>query len=100
MALGPLVALAVAIGLFVLLDAPGLERVGVPQEELAVERTVLRPGEIELHLRNDGADPVSVAQAVVNDGFAEFSQSHAEIGRLGGQRSRSRTPGSRARPTR
>jgi zinc transporter ZupT len=83
-ALGPLVALAVAIGLFVLLDAPGLERVGVPQEELAVERTVLRPGEIELHLRNDGADPVTVAQAVVNDGFAEFSQSHAEIGRLGG----------------
>ena len=82
-ALGPLVALAVAIGLFVLLDAPGLERVGVPQEELAVERAVLRPGEIELHLRNDGADPVRVAQAIVNDGFAAFSQSNAEIGRLG-----------------
>ena len=56
------------------LDAPGLDRVGVPQEELAVERTVLRPGEIELHLRNDGADPVRVEQAIVNDAFAAFSQ--------------------------
>ena len=80
----PVVVLAAAIGLFVALDAPGLDRVGVPQEELAVERTVLRPGEIELHVRNDGADPVQIRQAIVNDGFASFSQSKEEIGRLGG----------------
>jgi hypothetical protein len=29
--LAPLAVLAVAIGLFVLLDAPGLDRIGVPQ---------------------------------------------------------------------
>ena len=87
--------------LFVALDAPGLDRVGVPQEELAVERTVLRPGEIELHLRNDGADPVRVEQAIVNDGFAAFSQTSEEIGRLARLRRDGRsTPGSRARPTR
>ena len=63
----------VAIGLFVALDAPGLDRIGVPQEELAVERTVLHPGEIELHVRNDGADPVQIEQAIVNDGFASFT---------------------------
>ena len=80
----PVVVLAAAIGLFVALDAPGLDRIGVPQEELAVERTVLRPGEIELHVRNDGADPVEIKQAIVNDGFASFSQSKDEIGRLGG----------------
>ena len=34
----PLVVLAAAIALFVGLDAPGLERPGVPQEELAVLR--------------------------------------------------------------
>jgi zinc transporter, ZIP family len=78
----PLAILAVAIGLFVLLDAPGLDRIGVPQEELAVERTVLQPGEIELHLRNDGADPVEVRQVIVNDGFVPFTQSDDEIGRL------------------
>ena len=62
----PVVVLAAAIGLFVALDAPGLDRIGVPQEELAVERTVLNPGEIVLHVRNDGADPVQIKQAIVN----------------------------------
>ena len=80
----PLAVLAVAIGLFVLLDAPGLERIGLPHERLAVERTVLKPGEIDLHVRNEGADPVRVRQVIVNDAFAPFDQSHTEIGRLGG----------------
>ena len=83
-AVAPLVILALAIGLFVALDAPGLDRVGVPQEELAVERTVLRPGEIELHVRNDGADAVEVRQVLVNDAFVGFTQSDEEIGRLAG----------------
>jgi zinc transporter, ZIP family len=78
----PLVVLAVAIGLFVALDAPGLDRIGVPEEELTVERTVLEPGQIELHLRNDGADPVRIEQAIVNDGFASFEQTDEEVGRL------------------
>jgi zinc transporter, ZIP family len=80
--LAPLVVLAVAIGLFVALDAPGLDRIGVPEEELTVERTVLEPGLIELHLRNDGADPVRIEQAIVNDGFASFTQTNEEVGRL------------------
>src|SRR5919201_3759833 len=80
----PLAILAVAIGLFVLLDAPGLDLIVVPQEELSVERTVLKPNEIELHVRNEGADPVRVKQVVVNDGFAAFTQTEDEIARLGG----------------
>jgi zinc transporter, ZIP family len=80
--LAPLVVLALAIGVFVALDAPGLDRIGVPEEELTVERTVLEPGLIELHLRNDGADPVRIEQAIVNDGFASFTQSSDEVGRL------------------
>ncbi len=82
--LAPLAVLAVAIGLFVLLDAPGLDRIGVPQEKLAIERTVLKPDEIQLHVRNDGADPVKVRQVIVNDAFAAFTQSDDDIGRLGG----------------
>jgi zinc transporter, ZIP family len=82
--LAPLVILALAIGLFVVLDAPGLDRIGVPEEELTVERTVLEPGQIQLHVRNDGADPVEVRQVIVNDGFASFTQSEEKIGRLGG----------------
>jgi zinc transporter ZupT len=80
----PLAVLAVAIGLFVVLDAPGLNRIGVPRETLTVERTVLKPGEIKLHVRNDGPDRVRVRQVIVNDGFAPFTQTNADVGRLGG----------------
>jgi ZIP family zinc transporter len=81
----PLALIAVAIAAFALLGGPGLgERTGPPIEEVAVERTALRPGEIELTLRNDGPDPVRVAQVAVNDAFAPFRPSGGnEIGRLG-----------------
>jgi zinc transporter ZupT len=70
------------IAVFVALDAPGLERNGVPVEEVTVERTELHPGEIELTLRNDGPDSVGIVQAIVNDGFAAFEQDDDELGRL------------------
>ena len=79
----PLLVLGVAIALFVGLDAPGLERNGVPVEDLAVEKTELRPGQIELTVRNDGPDAVGIRQAIVNDGFAAFTQTNEDIGRLG-----------------
>ena len=81
--LGPLLLVAGAVALFARLDAPGLgDRVGPPVEELAIERTVLEPGTIELTLRNDGPDPVTVAQVVVNDAFAQFQGATEPIGRL------------------
>ena len=81
----PLALIAAAIGAFALLGGPGLgERSGPPVEEVAVEHTVLRPGEIELTLRNDGPDPVEVAQVAVNDAYAPFAvEGGREIGRLG-----------------
>ncbi len=81
----PLALIAAAIAAFALLGAPGLgERTGPPVEEVSVERTVLRPGEIELTLRNDGPDPVEVAQVAVNDAYAPFATPDGrEIGRLG-----------------
>jgi len=79
----PLLLIAAAIGAFAALDGPGVaKRTGPPVEELAVEKTVLKPGVIELTVRNDGPDPVSIAQAQVNDAFVEFVGADKPIGRL------------------
>jgi ZIP family zinc transporter len=79
----PLALIAVALVAFVAFDGPGLgERRGPPAEELVVEKTVLKPGIIELTVRNDGPDAVRIAQAQVNDAFAQFSGAEAPVGRL------------------
>ena len=88
----PLALVAAAVTLFALLDGPGLgERTGPPVEELAVERTVLEPGVIELLIRNDGPDAVRIAQAQVNDAFVPFEGAEQAIGRLASERVRLRT---------
>jgi ZIP family zinc transporter len=79
----PLALIIGAIGAFVVLDGPGLaERRGPPAEELAIERTKLTPGVIELTVRNDGADAVTIAQAQVNDAFVQFTGADGPVGRL------------------
>jgi ZIP family zinc transporter len=79
----PLAVIVLAIGAFALLGGPGLgERTGPPVEELEVERTVLRPGEIELTIRNDGPDAVTIAQVAINDSYVDFSTESTEVGRL------------------
>ena len=79
----PLLLILVAMGAFAALGGPGLgERRGPPVEELAVEKTVLRPGTIELTLRNDGPDAVTIAQAQINDAFVQFAGAERPIGRL------------------
>jgi ZIP family zinc transporter len=89
----PLLLIVAAIGVFAALDGPGLgERRGPPAEELAVERTVLQPGTIELTVRNDGPDAVSIAQAQVNDAFVQFTGADDPIGRLKTARVRLQQP--------
>jgi zinc transporter, ZIP family len=63
----PLLLLAGVIVLF-LTTGGGLQLTSpVPVEDLAVERTVLKPGSIELSLRNAGPEDLTVAQVIIND---------------------------------
>ena len=47
-----------------------------------MEKTALRPGIIELTVRNDGPDAVTIAQAQVNDAFVQFAGAEQPIGHL------------------
>lgn len=82
--IGPLVLIATLIGLFTLLNAPGVTGDGnrIPQEEIVVETIQLHPGQIVLTVRNEGADPVSIAQVNVSDYYAQFTQTREELARL------------------
>ncbi|MPY80643.1 MAG: ZIP family metal transporter [Actinophytocola sp.] len=64
------------------------DRTGPPIEELSVEQTTLTPGQIELTVRNTGADPVRVAQVFVNDAYVDFSGGDTAIERLGTEKLR------------
>ncbi len=82
----PLVLITVALGAFAVYGGSTLgERVGPPAEELAVERTVLKPGDIELTVRNTGPDPVQISQVFVNDAYVDFTTDKQEVGRLSTQ---------------
>ena len=86
LAVFPLVLVATTVAILALVGAPGLdERRGPPAEVLVVERTVLRPGTIELTVRNDGPDPMRIAQVSVNDAYVDFTGNRDAVGRLEAQ---------------
>ena len=78
----PVVAVVGLIALFVFLDPIAKLRDVPPVEAIAVERTVLTEGNIELHVRNDGPDEVTIAQVLVNDAYWNFTTDNDGIGRL------------------
>jgi zinc transporter, ZIP family len=79
----PLLLAVGVLGAFAVLGGPGLgDRHGPVVEELSVERTVLAPGSIELTVRNDGPDRVTLAQAFVNDAYVDFDLAHTAVDRL------------------
>ena len=83
----PLALIVVALVALVTVGGDTLgERRGPPVEDIAVERSVLRAGEIELTVRNAGPDPVEVAQVFVNDAYVDYTVDNERVGRLGSQK--------------
>lgn len=81
-AAAPLVLLAALIAVFLVANPiPSLRDVP-PVEEVAVERTVLNDHEMVLELRNDGPDPVTISQVLVNEAYWDHELSDRTLGRF------------------
>lgn len=80
----PLLLLAGVIYLF-LSTGGGLSfRSPVPIEALSIERTVLRHGEIDIHIRNSGPEDITLSQVIINDAIWPFTvEPGTTIPRLG-----------------
>lgn len=78
----PVVLIAALVVLFIALDPIGNLREVPPAEAVAIERTIVHEDSIELHVRNDGPDPVTVAQVLVDDAYRPFTMSDQTLGRL------------------
>jgi zinc transporter ZupT len=71
----PLVALGGVIWLF-LTTGGGLDLSSpAPVETLSIERTVLKPNQIEIRVRNAGPEEVQIAQVIINDAVWPFTVS-------------------------
>src|SRR5687768_14606676 len=81
----PLVLLAAVIVLFVRTNGAGLNVApAAPIETVQFGRTILRPGEIELHLRNTSPEAITLAQVNINDAIWPYTVSPSPtIPRLG-----------------
>ncbi|HEX2234819.1 MAG TPA: ZIP family metal transporter [Actinomycetota bacterium] len=80
--LAPLVLLALLVAAFLVFNPIAGLREAPPVESIAVERTTLEEGRVELRLRNDGPDPVTIAQVLVNDAYWEHAITDRTLERL------------------
>ncbi|MBA2278383.1 MAG: metal transporter [Chloroflexia bacterium] len=81
----PLLLLAGVIALFWFTDGAGLQvEPAAPIETVEFQRTVLTPGEIELHLRNTSPEAITLSAVNINDALWPFTVTpDRTISRLG-----------------
>lgn len=71
----PLILLGGVIALF-LSTGGGLQFASpAPVEDLTLERTIMRPGSIDVVVRNAGPEAVTIAQVIINDAVWNFTAS-------------------------
>lgn len=72
----PILLLAGVIALFVYTRGAGLNVTpAAPIETVQFGRTILRPGRIEVHLRNTSPQPITIAQVAINEAMWPFAVS-------------------------
>ncbi|MBI4481216.1 MAG: metal transporter [Acidobacteria bacterium] len=81
----PILLLAGVVGVFVFTDGAGLNITpAVPVESVQFGQTILRPGEIELHLRNTSPREIIISQININEATWPYAISPGRtVARLG-----------------
>jgi zinc transporter ZupT len=76
----PLILLAGVIALFLYTSGAGLQvEPAAPIEDLTFERTILRTGEFEFHVRNTGPEELTLSQVIINDSVWQFTASPGKV---------------------
>jgi len=76
MALLPLILLGILLLIFVKFGPLGVFKSSVvPIENIFIQRVVFSPEHISLEVFNDGPEPVTIAQVLVNDAYWQFEMS-------------------------
>jgi hypothetical protein len=76
----PIILLVAVIALFLATNGAGLNVApAAPIETLQFERTILKPGLIELHVRNTSPQEITLAQVIVNDAVWQFTASPSKV---------------------
>lgn len=85
LALLPLVLLVAVVSVFLKTDPTEPLRASFPPiEQLSIQRVILEPGQITMKVVNDGPDPVTIAQVLVDEAYWDFTiEPGSTIGRLG-----------------
>jgi ZIP family zinc transporter len=78
----PLIALGGVILLFITTGGGLQLEPPAPVESLTIERTVLRPGSIEIQVRNGSPEELDIALVIINDAIWPFEISENPIPRL------------------
>jgi zinc transporter, ZIP family len=81
-ALAPVGIIGALVGLFLFFNPVAALRDVPPVEAVAFERTILSEEGIRLQIRNDGPDPVTISQVLVNDAYWTFTAPDRSLGRL------------------
>jgi ZIP family zinc transporter len=81
----PVILLIGVIALFLYTNGAGLQvEPAAPIEDLTFERTILRPGQFEFHVRNTGPEQLTLSQVIINDSVWQFqAEPSATLPRLG-----------------
>ena len=81
----PVILLTGVIAVFLTTNGAGLNvEPAAPIEKLQFDRTVLRPGAIDLEVRNTSPQEITIAQVIINDALFPFTATpSADLPRLG-----------------